>query len=67
MTESPPSPAAPPPLALHSICCDVYFCYALSRHVSFHCLVVSMTFSLQVVIILQMATGQEPSVGEPVS
>lgn len=55
----PPSSAAPFPLARHHICWDVYFCYALSRHVSFHSPVVSMTLALQVVIILPMARGQE--------
>lgn len=68
LRKSPQSSSAVPfPLALHPICWDVYFCYTLSRHVSFHSLVVSMTLGLQVVIILQMATGQETSVGEPMS
>lgn len=49
VTESPcsVSPVAPFPLFLHHICWDVYFCYALSRHVSFHSLVFSMTLGLQ--------------------
>lgn len=48
VTESPcsVSPVAPFLLFLH-ICWDVYFCYTLSRHVSFHLLVVSMTLGLQ--------------------
>lgn len=67
VTESPcsVSPVAPFPLFPHHICWDVYFCHALSRHVSFHSLVVSMTLGLQAVIILQMAMGQETTVGKP--
>ncbi len=69
VTESPcsVSPVAPFPLFLHHICWDVYFCYTLSRHVSFHSLLSPWHEACkQAVIILRMAMGQETSVDKPV-